>query len=68
MPPIVPVPNYTILPAKTLVATGTVKYDESLPVKTPRSMTCTEGKSWRRDGWIDKTDAKHWTKRQNPIS
>ena len=20
---------------------------------------------WRRDGWIDKTDAKHWTKRQN---
>ena len=23
---------------------------------------------WRRDGWIDKTDAKHWTKRQNPTS
>ena len=51
LPRIVPVPDYTILPAKELVATGTVKYDETLPVKTPRSMTCTEGKSWRRDGW-----------------
>ena len=51
LPRIVPVPDYTILPAKKLVATGTVKYDETLPVKTPRSMTCTEGKSWRRDGW-----------------
>ena len=51
LPRIVPIPDYAILPAKTLVATGTVKYDEALPVKTPRSMTCTEGKNWRRDGW-----------------
>ena len=48
---IAPVPEYRVLPAKALIATGKVKYDPSLPVKTPRSMTCTEGKSWRLDGF-----------------
>ena len=51
LPRIAPVPEYNIFPAKTLVATGKVEYDEAAPVNTPRSMTCTEGKNWRRDGW-----------------
>lgn len=51
LPRIVPVPEYRVLPAKALIATGKVEYDPSLPVKTPLSMTCTEGKSWRRDGF-----------------
>lgn len=51
LPRIAPVPEYRVVPAKALIATGRVKYDSTLPVKTPRSMTCTDGKSWRRDGF-----------------
>ena len=51
LPRIAPLPKYEICPAKTLLATGKVEYDEAAPVNTPRSMTCTEGKNWRRDGW-----------------
>ena len=51
LPRIVPVPEYKIRMAESVLATGAMKYDESLPVKTPRSMTCTEGEKWRRDGW-----------------
>ena len=51
LPRIAPLPKYEICPAKTLLATGKVEYDEAASVNTPRSMTCTEGKNWRRDGW-----------------
>lgn len=51
LPRIAPVPTYTVRSAKVLLTTGMTKYDASLPLRTPRSMTCTEGKAWRRDGW-----------------
>ena len=51
LPRIAPVPEYGILPAKALVATGKTAYDASLPVKTPLSMTCTESKDHWHEGF-----------------
>ena len=51
LPRIAPVPEYGILPAKALVATGKTAYDASLPVKTPLSMSCTESKDHGHEGF-----------------